>query len=91
MDQNNAVTITVSDTGIGIAAKDIPKVLKPFGQARLDAYKAHEGTGLGLSLSKLLVELHGGTLELESELGNGTTATVWFPTERTISAKFQYQ
>jgi len=84
VDQKNAVTIVVSDTGIGIDATDIPKVLEPFGQARSDSHIAHEGTGLGLSLSRRLAELHGGRLELESQLGRWTTATVVFPSERTI-------
>ena len=83
-DQHHAVSVTVSDTGVGIAPADISKVLEPFGQARPDSLKAHHGTGLGLSISKRLAELHGGTLELESELGKGTTVTVRFPTDRTI-------
>lgn len=86
VDQNNSVFIAISDTGVGIAAEDIPMILEPFGQARTGAHLAHEGTGLGLSLSKKLVELHGGTLEIESEIGNGTMVTVKFPSERTYTA-----
>lgn len=84
VDQNNALSIAVLDTGVGISAEDIPRVLEPFGQALSDAYKAQEGTGLGLSISRQLAELHGGALALESALGRGTTATVTFPPERTI-------
>ncbi len=84
VDQNNALSVVVSDTGVGIAAGDISKVLEPFGQARSDAQHTHEGTGLELSLSKQLTELHGGTLDLESVLGKGTTATIWFPPERSL-------
>jgi len=83
-DDKGALSIVVTDTGIGIAAKNIPKVLEPFGQARTDSQLAHEGTGLGLSLSKQLAYLHGGTLEIESELERGTTVTVTFPPERTV-------
>lgn len=76
--------VAVADTGIGIAQSDIKKVMEPFGQARSDAYRTHEGTGLGLSLSKQLTELHGGTLTLTSELDVGTTVTLVFPPERTV-------
>ena len=83
-DRQGGMYLTVSDTGIGIAQSDIKKVMEPFGQARSDAYRTHEGTGLGLSLSKQLTELHGGTLVLTSELDVGTTVTVVFPPERTV-------
>jgi two-component system cell cycle sensor histidine kinase PleC len=84
----NGVCISISDTGVGVSQGDIPKILEPFGQARSDAHLTHEGTGLGLSLSKQLMELHGGVLELESEVGMGTTVTIQFPSERTGSYKF---
>jgi len=83
-EKNDALSLVVRDTGIGIAPADIPKVLEPFGQVRSDAYRTHEGTGLGLSLSKQLTELHGGSLSLESTVGIGTAVTVRFPPERTI-------
>lgn len=83
-EKENAIAFSVSDTGIGIAAADIPRVLQPFGQVRENAHRAHEGTGLGLSLSKQLVELHGGDLGIQSEPGKGTTVTIRFPPERTI-------
>lgn len=81
---DGALTITVSDSGIGIVAHEIPKVFEPFGQVRSSAHLAHEGTGLGLSLSKKLTELHGGTMMLESEVGVGTAVTVRFPPHRTV-------
>lgn len=84
MKDDRSLAIVVVDTGVGISANDIPKVLEPFGQARIDAHRTHEGTGLGLPLSKKLIELHGGTLELESEIGKGTVATVTFPQGRLI-------
>ena len=83
-DRQGGMYLTVSDTGIGIAQSDIKKVMEPFGQARSDAYRTHGGTGLGLSLSKQLTELQGGTLVLTSELDVGATVTVVFPPERTV-------
>ncbi|MFP6732201.1 MAG: ATP-binding protein [Alphaproteobacteria bacterium] len=74
----------VTDTGIGIALADIPKVLAPFQQIDSAPNRKYEGTGLGLSLSKALVEMHGGSLGLESEIGVGTTVTVRFPRERVV-------
>jgi two-component system cell cycle sensor histidine kinase PleC len=81
---DGGIFVTVADTGIGIAQSDLKKVMEPFGQARSDAYRAHEGTGLGLSLSKQFTELHGGALVLTSEEGVGTTVTISFPPERTM-------
>ena len=84
-DGNGASVLRVVDNGIGIAAGDIPTILEPFTQVGDIMIRNHEGTGLGLSLSKSLVELHGGTLDLESAPGAGTTVTVRFPPERTIA------
>ncbi len=72
--------LTVADTGIGIALEDIPKALARFEQVDAKLDRRYEGTGLGLPLSKAFVELHGGSLELESEVGVGTTVTIRFPT-----------
>jgi signal transduction histidine kinase len=83
---DNSLSIIVSDTGMGIAEGEIAIVLEPFGQARKDSKDTHEGTGLGLSLSKQLAQLHGGSLTLESKVGEGTIVTVRFPTERTLTA-----
>jgi signal transduction histidine kinase len=74
--------ITVSDTGIGIAEADIPRALKPFGQVENTLSRRHGGVGLGLPLSKRLVEHYGGTLEIASTLGAGTSVTLSFPAER---------
>ncbi|MDE0944195.1 MAG: PAS domain S-box protein [Alphaproteobacteria bacterium] len=84
MSESGAISISVTDTGVGIAENDLTRVMASFIQIRTDSQISHEGTGLGLSLSRQLAELHGGTLELESELGRGTTATITFPPERTI-------
>jgi len=76
-----AVEIAVSDTGIGMSEADIPKALEPFGQISNAMTRAHEGTGLGLPLSKSLVELHGGQFSIVSTPGAGTTVTVTLPAE----------
>ena len=75
--------ISVVDTGIGMAAEDIPRALQPFGQIDNSLARPHGGTGLGLPLAQRLVELHGGTMRLDSELGKGTTVTIVLPAERT--------
>ena len=72
----------VIDTGIGIAIEDIPKALAPFQQIDSGLNRKHEGSGLGLPLAKSLVEIHGGSLDLQSKVGVGTTVTVRFPAER---------
>ncbi len=76
--------IDVEDTGIGIAPDDLDEALRPFGQIDSRLARKYEGTGLGLPLSKALVELHGGKLELVSAPGKGTTATVWLPASRLV-------
>jgi signal transduction histidine kinase len=77
--------IRIVDTGIGIAAKDMDKVLAPFGQVRDKSVGCVEGTGLGLPLSKTLVEKHGGKLDLKSRPGHGTTITIRFPPVRLVA------
>ena len=79
--------LQVVDTGIGIALHDIPKALSRFGQVDSELARKYEGSGLGLPLTKALVELHGGYLDLQSEVGAGTTVTVRFPAERVIGAR----
>ena len=77
------VVISVADSGIGMAPEDIPRALQPFGQVDNGLARQHGGTGLGLPLAQRLVELHGGTLTIDSALGKGTTVTVVLPAERT--------
>jgi PAS domain S-box-containing protein len=74
-----ALEIRVRDTGIGMKPEDIPKAMTPFGQVDSRLQRKYEGTGLGLPLTRAFVELHGGTLALESEEGKGTTAIIHFP------------
>jgi len=81
--------IQVADTGIGIAPKDIPKALSQFGQIDNVLSRKFDGTGLGLPLAKTLVELHGGSLDLQSEPGVGTTVTVRLPASRIVPAARQ--
>ena len=81
---NGRLEFQVTDDGIGIASEDLPKVLTTFGQVQGAMTRDHEGTGLGLPLVASLAKLHGGGLDLESEIGVGTTATVWFPKERVV-------
>ena len=76
---DNKVCIEVADTGIGIAAKDIAKALTPFGQVDSELSRRYEGTGLGLPLTKKFIELLGGSMNLESEVGVGTRITVILP------------
>ena len=75
----------VIDTGMGIALEDIPTALAPFKQLENDLNRKFDGTGLGLPLTKSLAEMHGGSLDLQSEVGVGTTVTVRFPAKRVVS------
>ncbi|MBC7953674.1 MAG: HAMP domain-containing histidine kinase [Rhodospirillaceae bacterium] len=85
--RDGAVAITVSDTGVGIPAHEIPRVLTPFLQAAHTHVMSDQGTGLGLPLAKKLMELHGGALTLDSTPGAGTRVTVTFPAERCTTTK----
>lgn len=75
------VAIIVTDTGIGIQPSDTTRIFQPFWQAAPVLSRRHEGTGLGLTIVKTLVDLHGGGVEVDSEPGSGTTMTVVFPDE----------
>ncbi len=78
----SGVVVTIRDTGIGIAASDIPRALDRFGQVDAKIARRFEGAGLGLPLARDYIGLHGGTLTLESVVGMGTTVTVTLPPER---------
>jgi cell cycle sensor histidine kinase DivJ len=73
------ILIAVEDTGVGIAADDLPQVGRPFFQARAAYDRRHDGTGLGLSIVRGLVELHGGAINIASRVGEGTRVTVRMP------------
>ncbi len=77
--KNKLVNIITSDTGIGMKEQDIPKALSLFGQVDSKLSKKHAGTGLGLPLTKKLIELMGGTFFLKSEIKKGTVVTITFP------------
>ncbi len=79
---DRSIEIVVADDGIGIRTQDIPKVLQPFGQVAGSQVRGHEGTGLGLPICESLMRLHGGALQIDSEVGRGTAVTVVFPKER---------
>jgi signal transduction histidine kinase len=79
---DNSILFTVRDTGIGIAAEDLPQAMAVFGQIDGTLNRKHAGAGLGLPISRALAELHGGHLDLTSEPGVGTTVTVHLPSER---------
>ncbi|MEH6629518.1 MAG: ATP-binding protein [Halopseudomonas aestusnigri] len=83
VNEKSQIEIVVEDNGIGIPEKKIQEVLKPFIQVDSHLTRQHEGTGLGLPLSKTFMELHDGELILESELNKGTKVTMIFPRERT--------
>jgi signal transduction histidine kinase len=82
--RGNQLAIAISDSGIGMAPEDIPKALEPFGQIDSKISRKYEGTGLGLPLAKHLVEVHSGTLAVESRINAGTTVTILLPRERLI-------
>ena len=84
-DDGEGHVFQVIDTGLGMAPNDIPKALSMFGQVG-GLSRRYEGTGLGLPLTKALVESHGGSLDLQSQFGVGTTVTVRFPAERVVGA-----
>jgi signal transduction histidine kinase len=84
LDNSGNMLLVVEDTGVGIAEADIPTALAVFGQVHRS--QSHEGTGLGLPLCKMFAELHGGTLQLSSVVGHGTTVKITFPAERVLKS-----
>jgi len=78
--------VAVTDTGIGIAAKDLSRLAQPFEQVEGQHSKTTQGTGLGLALTKSLIELHGGKLVMQSEPGRGTTVSFDVPIKRPMAA-----
>jgi two-component system cell cycle sensor histidine kinase PleC len=81
-DANVGIEFSVRDTGVGIPAEDLERVLRPFEQVERALTRSHGGAGLGLSYAVKIVELHGGSLNLESTQGLGTTACFVLPPTR---------
>ncbi len=84
--QDGAMVLQVKDTGMGISEKDLPHIFDRFWQADASAQRKYQGTGIGLSLVKELVEVQGGTVKVESQLGKGTTMTVRVPVEKSTAS-----
>jgi PAS domain S-box-containing protein len=83
---NQTINFSVSDTGIGMSSAEIDIAFTPFGQVDSEVVRRHEGTGLGLPLSRSLARLHGGDLTIQSAPGKGTTVTLFFPADRVVRA-----
>jgi two-component system cell cycle sensor histidine kinase PleC len=79
---DDRVRVAVTDTGIGIAPEDLARLARPFEQVEGQHSKTTQGTGLGLALTKSLIELHGGELMMESQPGQGTTVSFELPIRR---------
>ncbi|MGC8534685.1 MAG: sensor histidine kinase, partial [Rhizomicrobium sp.] len=84
---SGGVVIDVCDTGIGIAQEDIPRAMEYFGQVDSTLARRYEGSGLGLPLSRQIMELHGGKLVLRSKPGEGTTVTLSLPETRLLDGR----
>ena len=80
------VRISVQDTGIGIPPEDLARLARPFEQIEGQHTKTQQGTGLGLALTKALVEMHGGLLDLRSAPGQGTVASFAVPVRQSSPA-----
>ena len=86
VDPDGCQYLSIHDTGPGIPERELPRVLRAFGQGSLAQKSGEGGTGLGLPIVKKLVDLHGGAFDLQSTLGVGTTAIATFPRDRIIEA-----
>ncbi len=87
---SGGLRVQVKDTGIGIAEEDIAKAMAPFGQVDSSLSRKYEGTGLGLPLTRRLVDLHGGCLTLASKAGQGTSVTIDFPDTRVCTEDLDF-
>ena len=86
VDADGAIVVSITDTGIGMDDKGLAKAMEQFGQVDSSLARKHDGTGLGLSLTKGLVELHGGVFSIQSALDKGTKVMVKLPAERVHSS-----
>ncbi len=83
---DGGTVLSVADTGIGMTASEVIEALEPFAQISNTYTRQQQGTGLGLPLSKRLVELHGGRMTIKSRPGEGTTVTIRLPRDRRLDA-----
>ncbi len=84
LNDDGSLSAAISDSGIGMAPEDVDKALSKFGQVDSGLDRQHEGSGLGLPLTKGLMDLHGGALEIRSKKNQGTIVTLTFPSERIV-------
>ena len=84
-DSDRIVLATVTDDGIGMSREDLDRAVQPFGQAQSATTRAYGGTGLGLPITKGLVDAHGGTLDIDTSPGRGTRIRVVLPATRNRS------
>jgi two-component system, cell cycle sensor histidine kinase DivJ len=77
--ESGHIVVTVEDTGVGIEPEDLLRIGDPFFQARSSYDRRHDGTGLGVSIVKGLVALHGGSIDVQSRVGEGTCVTIALP------------
>lgn len=87
VEEGGGIALRVRDTGIGMDADDIPKAFEPFRQIDNRFIRKYQGTGLGLSLVKAMVEAHSGSIGIESAPGAGTTVTIRFPAARVVASR----
>lgn len=87
VENESQLSLTVSDTGIGIPSKDIPYVFDRFYQSENNLYKNKDGSGIGLAMVKKYTELHHGTIDLDSEVGKGTAITITLPVDDIIEVE----
>ena len=82
---DGSAVVEVADTGVGMGPEDVEKALEPFGRIDSALVSQMRGTGLGLPLVKALIELHGGRLEIDSEVGKGTVVRLYFPSPPAVT------
>lgn len=81
-DQPTEVLIEITDTGIGIEKEALPRIFERFYRVNKDRSRETGGTGLGLAIVKHIIEAHRGTIEVQSEVGKGSTFSIYLPKQR---------